>query len=747
MNNPSISIDIIIVNYNSTDYLIRCIESIYRSSGGGFAEIFVEDNASIDNVERVKERFPEVHLHINSKNIGFGAATNRAIGKGKNPYIVLINPDSKVESGLLDNAVQYLAANPDIGILGPRILDNDGAIQESARSFPTPLTALFGRQSLFSRLFPHNSITRANLLAHQSDGKTPMAVDWVSGACMLIRRRAIKDIGLLDERFFMYWEDADWCLRMWKKGWKVVYFPRTKIFHYVGKSSSKLLVRSIFEFHKSVYLFFNKYYNKSFRWLKPLILFGLFFRFCFVITSSKINEIILTRQVTRRTISKNRGKIQAPQKPISVMRIIARLNIGGPAIHVHLLNAKLNPARFKSLLVTGRISPLEGDMNYLFSAGEPEPIRIPELQREISLVMDIQAFFRIFAILKAKMPDIVHTHTAKAGFSARFAVIIYNLIYGRHVKLVHTFHGNVFEGYFDRFSSYSFILIEKIIARFTDIIIAISDSQRSDLIHRYKIAPARKLRTIRLGFDLLPFLNSGELKGKFRRLINVDTETVIIGIVGRLVAIKDHRMFLDAARVLMNQNTGMKVRFVVVGDGELRKELESYSRQIGLEKYVTFCGWIRNIPMVYADLDVLALTSKNEGTPVSIIEAMATGVPVIATNVGGVQDLLGRIDSPDDGLPFSYCERGVICKKNDAEGFAMGVASIIRKSGADPAKREGSEADITEMMKKSREFVVREYAQDRLIADIESLYDELMAQPGRDLFHLKNISGAARHIE
>jgi len=725
-----ISIDTIVVNYNSTGYLIDCIESIYRAAGENDIRIFVEDNASTDNVEQIKKAFPHVNLNINHTNIGFGAAVNQAIKRGNSPYIVLINPDSQVESGLFDIAVDYIKDAPDIGILGPRILDKDGAVQGSARSFPTPLTALFGRQSFFSRLFPHNRITRANLLAHKSDGKTPMKVDWVSGACMLIRRVSIEQVGLLDEQFFMYWEDADWCRRMREAGWQVVYFPQATVFHYVGKSSSKLMVRSIFEFHKSVYLLFNKYYSGYLKLLKPLILFGLFFRFCLVTVSGKINEHLFNQRRNRQIKRKTDAGIRKTLAPIQVMRIIARLNIGGPAIHVHLLNRELNPYKFKSILVTGRISPLEGNMNYLFGPDEPEPIRIPELQREISLVMDLQAFFRIFTLLKQKSPDIVHTHTAKAGFSARFAVIIYNLFLGRHVKLVHTFHGNVFEGYFDRFSSHIFVVIEQIIAHFTDIIIAISDSQKSDLIEKYRIAPAYKFRTIRLGFDLQPFINSKKSEGKFKQLIRVDDRTIIVGMIGRLVAIKNHQMFLDAARIFLSQNLGVKIKFVIVGDGELRKELETYCRQINIENEVVFCGWIRNISMVYADLDVLALTSKNEGTPVSIIEAMASGVPVIATDVGGVRDLLGKVNTSQPHDRFRFCDRGVLCQKEDANAFAAGLKAIIQNIKIDTLGKREKNRQIDELADTARRFVLGEYSKERLIKDIECLYDDLMGSPG-----------------
>jgi len=723
------SIDIIIVNYNSTDYLLECIDSIYRSLNGRNAHIFVEDNASTDGVDRINQHFPQVKVNINHTNIGFGAATNQAIKKGESPYIVLINPDSKVEEGLFDTAVDYLISNPKIGIIGPRIFDSDGGIQGSARSFPTPLTALFGRQSFFTRLFPHNRITRANLLANQNDGKTPIEVDWVSGACMLVKRKAIDQVGLLDERFFMYWEDADWCHRMRKAGWSVVYFPLATVFHYVGKSSNKLLVRSISEFHKSVYIFFSKYYHGSLHFLQPLMIFGLFFRFAFVTISSKINVTLLTRKGLRRARQKPIFE-KAPIRPISILRMIARLNIGGPAIHVHLLNKRINPKKFKSTLVTGRVSSLEGDMNYLFGSTEPKPIRIPELQRDISLIMDIRAFFRIFAILKERTPDIVHTHTAKAGFSARFTVIIYNLLFRRHVKLVHTFHGNVFEGYFDRFSSYSFILIEKIIARFTDVIIAISESQKADLINKYKIASASKLCTIRLGFDLLPFLNAGESKGKFKQLMGVDEKTVIIGIIGRLVAIKDHRMFLDAAHMLLARNPGLNVKFVIVGDGELRNDLKAYCRQLDLDTYVEFCGWIRNIPMVYADLDILALTSQNEGTPVSIIEAMATGVPVIATDAGGVKDLLGNVKSTWQEKSFRYCERGILCRKKDTVGFAMGMEFLVNT----PPNTE-----MAEQIAVARHFVINTYAQERLVKDIELLYINLMAQQNIKYSEINNL--------
>lgn len=203
---------------------------------------------------------------------------------GKAPFIVLINPDAIMKNGLFDQTVQFLKDNLDVGILGPRILEADGSIQASARSFPTPLTALFGRQSLFSRLFPNNRFTKANLLANEIvKNNMPTAVDWVSGACMFVRRKAVKEVGLLDSDFFMYWEDADWCRRMWNMGWKVIYYPNASVIHTTGESSRKNHLQASLAFHRSVYRLYQKHYPKTAKFWWPVVSGALSFRFLMVI--------------------------------------------------------------------------------------------------------------------------------------------------------------------------------------------------------------------------------------------------------------------------------------------------------------------------------------------------------------------------------------------------------------------------------------------------------------------------------
>lgn len=283
-----ISIDIIIVNYNSTNHLLRCLRSIFDDLHEVPAKIFVQDNASEDNIDRLNDIFPTVRLCRNSHNIGFSKAVNNALKISTADFILILNPDTFVVSGFFEPILEYMERHPDVGIVGPRILNNDGSLQGSARSHPSPLTAFFGRSSALSKWFPSNRLTCQNLLTTRSDGLNPMEADWVSGACMLVRRETLNDVGFMDERFFMYWEDADWCRRMWAKGWKVVYFPRISIVHYVGASSEKFLFRPILEFHKSSYRLFDKYNKPSLWFLKPLVIAGLSLRVPFRLASNGI---------------------------------------------------------------------------------------------------------------------------------------------------------------------------------------------------------------------------------------------------------------------------------------------------------------------------------------------------------------------------------------------------------------------------------------------------------------------------
>lgn len=280
----SAQLDIIIVNYNSTDYLLQCLDSVYRGLESRPVHIYIADNGSRDGVERLALRFPEIDLHINPWNLGFARAVNQCIEKSRAPYLLILNPDIIIGKQFFGPVLEFLDSHPQVGVLGPKIYDNDFKIQGSARSFPTPVTALFGRNTLLTRFFPNNRVSRKNILNTSSDDHTPMRVDWLSGACMFVRRQAVDAVGGLDNHFFMYWEDADWCTRMKKAGWDIIYYPLVSVLHFVGGSSERNLMNSVLAFHKSAYYFFNKYYSFPLGVVKPLVIMGLCVRVCFVLS-------------------------------------------------------------------------------------------------------------------------------------------------------------------------------------------------------------------------------------------------------------------------------------------------------------------------------------------------------------------------------------------------------------------------------------------------------------------------------
>ena len=391
-------------------------------------------------------------------------------------------------------------------------------------------------------------------------------------------------------------------------------------------------------------------------------------------------------------------------KKKKIVRVISRLNVGGPAIHTILLNSELNKRGNEDILVCGKASDSEGDMMYLAREKMVEPIVITDLGREISPLKDLKSFLRLFFIMREMRPDIVHTHAAKAGALGRLAA----LCAGVPVR-VHTFHGHIFDGYFSPRKAKAFLLIERFLALFTDRVITVSDSVRDEIVDKLKVTSREKAMVIPLGFDLDKFLGCEKSHGNFRKNYGIDGDTLVVGIIGRLVAIKNHALFLEAARrVLDKKPPQMRVKFFVIGDGELREELHNCAARLGLEGAVIFTGWIGDLAEAYADMDMVVLTSLNEGTPVSLIEAMASARPVVAADVGGVRDLIR------DG------ENGFLAESNDVEGFSEKILDLLN----DGEKRLKFGA-------RGREFAKAGFSKERLINDIENLYEECLKARAR----------------
>ncbi|MGZ9263085.1 MAG: glycosyltransferase, partial [Candidatus Binatia bacterium] len=381
---------------------------------------------------------------------------------------------------------------------------------------------------------------------------------------------------------------------------------------------------------------------------------------------------------------------------MKILRIIARLNVGGPARHVVWLTEGLKADGYETLLVAGVVPPGEDDMSYVAAAAGVQPFILPEMSREIS-VKDAVTIWKLFRLMRRERPDIVHTHTAKAGTVGRVAGLLYRWLTPaalmgkpRRCGFVHTYHGHVFHSYYGRLKTRLFLGIERFLARFaTDRIIVVSEQQRREINEVFRVGRKEQFAVIPLGIDMGLYATWQDRRPRLRAELNADDDQVLVGIVGRLTEIKNHGLFLQAAAFL-NKSTKAKVRFVIVGDGNLRRDLEEQAKTFGLSNDVSFLGNRNDPEDFYPVLDIVALTSLNEGTPLTLIEAMANARPVIATSVGGVVDLLGAAaEQSDAAAGYQVCARGISVNSGDAEGFARGLARLIedRELGAELGRR------------------------------------------------------------
>src|SRR5260370_32868830 len=346
---------------------------------------------------------------------------------------------------------------------------------------------------------------------------------------------------------------------------------------------------------------------------------------------------------------------------MKILRIIARLNVGGPARHVVWLADGMKSAGYDTLLVAGVVPPGEDDMSYAAAAAGIAPLIIPDMSREISL-RDAFTTLKLFRLIRRARPAIVHTHTAKAGTVGRVAGLMYRWLTPatligkpRPCRFVHTYHGHVFHSYYGRLKTRLFLAIERSLARLiTDRIVVISHQQRHEINEVFRVGRSEQFAVIALGLDLSGYANPQQRRPRLRAELHASEDTMLIGIVGRLTEIKNHRLFLQAA-ALLKSAIGSGARFVIIGDGRLRGELEAQAKMLALDEEVLFLGTRNDPEDFYPALDIVALTSLNEGTPLTLIEAMSNARPIIATAVGGVVDLLGPAVSALDG--YTLCER------------------------------------------------------------------------------------------
>ncbi|MDQ4120999.1 MAG: glycosyltransferase [Acidobacteriota bacterium] len=376
---------------------------------------------------------------------------------------------------------------------------------------------------------------------------------------------------------------------------------------------------------------------------------------------------------------------------------------------------------FDTTLICGSVPANEGDMSYFARQHDVEPILIPEMSRELS-PKDIVSLWKIYRFLRHEKPVIIHTHTAKAGTLGRVAGFAYrwltfSTLIGRPRPLyfIHTYHGHVFHSYYGRLKTAFFLTIERVLARMaTDKIFVLSERQRWEINEKYRVGRAVQFEIVPLGIDLAPFENWREKRPILRVELNAPDDEILVGIVGRLTQVKNHSLFLRVAKRWQTdaeKNDLPPVRFIVIGDGDLRRNLEKEASELNLKNTV-FLGERNDEDVFYPALDIVALTSFNEGTPLTLIEAMANERPVISTAVGGVVDLLGAEEASEEGnLGYTIGLRGIAVRSDNAESFFEGLKRLVKdKKLRDNFATAGAS------------FVRQKYSKERLLADIRRLY-------------------------
>jgi glycosyltransferase involved in cell wall biosynthesis len=385
---------------------------------------------------------------------------------------------------------------------------------------------------------------------------------------------------------------------------------------------------------------------------------------------------------------------------VSVLRVIARLNMGGPALHVAYLTAGLRERGYDTTLVAGTLARGEDSMAFVARDLDVDVLTIPELGREISFVRDLVATLRLARLIRRERPQIVHTHTAKAGTVGRLAALLAGS--SNRPIVVHTFHGHVLRGYFGPVRSRIFGWLERWLARRTTALIAVSPQVRDDLV-ALGVAPASKFTVIRLGIELDERVANGDGRTETRRYLGIPSDRFAVGWIGRMTAIKNTEDVLTAFRGLRER--GVDATLCMVGDGPDRARLERRAHELGIMRDTLFLGYQQEVASLYAAFDALVLPSSNEGTPVSVIEALAARTPVVATRVGGVPDVVRE------------GEDGFLVDTGDTEALADRLARLA----SDPQLR-------TRMGEAARDRVLPRYAVERLVDDVDRLYRNLLEE-------------------
>jgi GT2 family glycosyltransferase len=666
----------IIVAYRTPGEVAAAVESL-RAQTMPPDEIVIVDNGAAD--DDPLPDLPELEgtrVVRPRSNVGYGAGCNLGVRSASGDELLILNADVVLEAGAMAALTGRLRSDERIAVVGPRIFSH-GEVQLSARAFPSLRTGLLGRRSLLTRLLVRARRYPAEFQRVQGSGGP---VDWVSGACMLVRRSAFDQVGGFDDGYWMYWEDADLCRRLVDYGWEVYFEPAGVVQHATGASG--VSTRTIRAFHESAARFADRH-----------------------IARTTLERTLIDAALEARTWVAlwmfARSTVEAGEAGATrVLRVIARLNVGGPSIQAITLTRLLEERGYETLLVRGREGAREGTMDPLAEQLGVKPVELPTLKRRIG-VGDLVSLAFLVQQIRTWRPEVLHTHAAKAGALGRMAAL---LALGRRPPvIVHTFHGHVLTGYFPPLISAAFTAIERLLARYTTCLIAVSNEVRDDLV-RLGVAPLERIVVLPLGFDFsrfdAPLEERRRRREAFRKELGIPLDAGLVTIVARLEPIKRLDRFL---RVANQVQTSPPTWFLVVGDGALREQLQQSAEAARLGDRLVWAGLREDMPDVYFGTDVLVVTSDNEGTNVSAIEAQAAGLPVVSTRVGGMPSVVAE-------------DTGLLVNHDDEAGFSRALEQVLNSETV--RRRLGRTASA-----RAR----GDFSLEELVENIDALYRTLLS--------------------
>jgi glycosyltransferase involved in cell wall biosynthesis len=669
-----LSCSIVLFKTNEND-LTYALESVLQSSLS--IKLYLIDNSPTDKLKNIAEKF-KIEYIFNNKNLGFGKAHNIVLKKciDNSKYHLVLNPDVEFKKDVLENIFAFMEAHEDVGQLLPKVLYNNGELQKLCHLLPRPINLIsrrFFENAKWSKKI--NDKYELNGFAYNKCLNIPN----LSGCFMFLRCEVLKQTGLFDERYFMYMEDVDLCRRIHAVS-KTVFVPDVSIIHGFEKESYSNKI--VLKYHvQSAIKYFNKW-----GWI-------------FDAERKKVNDRILNE------IDSDANKISLKPR---LLIITNRLVVGGISNDIIPLAYYLR-SEFEILILYGEKE--EGEADAIFLLNKYPCLRIKKInsfQKQTNPIKDTTAWFAILKEIKNFNADIVHTHGAKSGFLGRIAA------YKNKIPcIIHTYHGHHFHSYYNRFISSFLLKMEKQLGRITTIIIAISKWQKKELTEIYNIVPAEKIRTISLGIEAEKInVDSVKQRCVFRKKYAVEEDVIAIGIAGRIVPVKNLKLFVQVAKKLL-LSTPKKLCFFIIGDGVLKKQIQeectvlniNYTEDAGEQASIIFTSWIEDIVPAMHAMDIIALTSNNEGTPMSLIEAQFCGKPVVATNAGGVKDIVLNN------------ETGFIAEPGDADAIFEKLKLLIENDELRKAMGE-----------KAKQYATANFSKQKEVESYKQLYKNLLTQ-------------------